>query len=289
MHCMKVRTTSPNSLLFCILCLRACELLLSYLGVNAAVGAYAADADLSMSCTNWTDGFLWDFSSLSPVLSSVTSHNTPSACYLPVWNRTAWSWPLVSPPSGELNNVWSCICDVNWTRGQLYPSIFHGSTALVGLGLLVVESSRSHLDTPHLVGLLWASDEPDAETYLTTHNTEETGIHAHGRIQIHNPSKRATADLRLRQRGQSFHFTYVLLWFPKKINARTCLEVCVVHIYENCECNPSDLCLGHIWVWIPDRDAVVGFFSTTPGRCRSKKLKVHRRTGCEGPEGGVEV
>jgi hypothetical protein len=34
---------------------------------------------------------------------------------------------------------------------------------LVGQGLLIIEASRSHSDTPHLVGLLWMSDQPDAE------------------------------------------------------------------------------------------------------------------------------
>ena len=40
-----------------------------------------------------------------------------------------------------------------------------GATAcqlLVGQGLLIIEASRSH--TPHSVGPLWTSDQPDAET-----------------------------------------------------------------------------------------------------------------------------
>ena len=40
----------------------------------------------------------------------------------------------------------------------------HVSTALVGLGLLIIEVSRSLSDTPQSVGLLWANDQPDAET-----------------------------------------------------------------------------------------------------------------------------
>jgi hypothetical protein len=31
-------------------------------------------------------------------------------------------------------------------------------------GLLIIEASRSHSDTPHSVGLLWTSDQPVAET-----------------------------------------------------------------------------------------------------------------------------
>jgi hypothetical protein len=35
---------------------------------------------------------------------------------------------------------------------------------LVGQGVLVMDASRSHSDTPHLVGLLWTSDQPYAKT-----------------------------------------------------------------------------------------------------------------------------
>jgi len=35
---------------------------------------------------------------------------------------------------------------------------------LVGQGLVIVDASRSHSDTPHSVGLLWTSYQPDAET-----------------------------------------------------------------------------------------------------------------------------
>jgi hypothetical protein len=35
---------------------------------------------------------------------------------------------------------------------------------LVGQGLLIIEASRSPSDTPQSVGLLWTSNQPDAET-----------------------------------------------------------------------------------------------------------------------------
>ena len=35
---------------------------------------------------------------------------------------------------------------------------------LGGLGLLIVDASRSHSHTPHSVALLWTSGQPDAET-----------------------------------------------------------------------------------------------------------------------------
>jgi hypothetical protein len=37
---------------------------------------------------------------------------------------------------------------------------------LVGQGLLIIEASRLNSDTPHLVGLLWTSDQPDVETSI---------------------------------------------------------------------------------------------------------------------------
>jgi len=37
----------------------------------------------------------------------------------------------------------------------------------MGQGLLITEASPSHSDTPHSVGLLWTSDQPD-----TTDNTQ---------------------------------------------------------------------------------------------------------------------
>jgi hypothetical protein len=45
--------------------------------------------------------------------------------------------------------------------------------SLVGQGLLRMEASRSHSDTPHSVGLLWTSDQPDAETSTWPHNTHK--------------------------------------------------------------------------------------------------------------------
>jgi hypothetical protein len=43
--------------------------------------------------------------------------------------------------------------------------------SLLGQGLLIVEASRSHSDTPHSVGLLWTSDQPLAENSTGQHTT----------------------------------------------------------------------------------------------------------------------
>jgi hypothetical protein len=72
------------------------------------------------------------------------------------------------------------------------PGIFVlGSTALEGLGLLIGNVSGSHSDTPHLVGLLWRSEWPFAETPTRQH----IDMHAPGDIRTRNPSKRASAIL----------------------------------------------------------------------------------------------
>jgi len=59
-----------------------------------------------------------------------------------------------------------------------------------------------HSDTPHSVGLLWTSDQPDAETSTwQTQNSQETDIRAPGGIRTRSTSKPGSADLRLRSRG----------------------------------------------------------------------------------------
>jgi len=64
--------------------------------------------------------------------------------------------------------------------------------------------NHCHLSAPHTVGLFWTSDQPDAETLLaSTQRSQETDIRAPGRTWTISPSKSATGDLRLRQRGHS--------------------------------------------------------------------------------------
>jgi hypothetical protein len=67
--------------------------------------------------------------------------------------------------------------------------------------VLIIEASLSHWDTPHLVALLWTSDQPDAEASTWQHTTLKRHIHAPGGIRTRNSSKWAAADSRLRLRG----------------------------------------------------------------------------------------
>jgi len=83
------------------------------------------------------------------------------------------------------------------------PSAFPFLTAqepYSGPGCLIDEVSRSHLDTPHSVGLPWTWDRSVADFYLPSHNihTRQTSRSPDG-IRIYNASKRAAAepDLRL--------------------------------------------------------------------------------------------
>jgi len=48
----------------------------------------------------------------------------------------------------------------------------YSATDPVGQGLLIIEASRSHSDTPHSVGLLWTSDQPVAENSTWQRTTE---------------------------------------------------------------------------------------------------------------------
>jgi hypothetical protein len=49
---------------------------------------------------------------------------------------------------------------------------YHGATTPVGQGLLIIEDSWSHSDTPLLVGILWTIDQADAETSTWQHSHE---------------------------------------------------------------------------------------------------------------------
>ena len=78
---------------------------------------------------------------------------------------------------------------------------------LVGQGSLIFSTSRPHSNTAHSVGLLWTSDQPDAETSTWRHTTLTTDTQ---QCQTHNPSKRETAVPRLRPRGHLDRFPIAL-------------------------------------------------------------------------------
>jgi hypothetical protein len=74
-----------------------------------------------------------------------------------------------------------------------------GAKAPSGPGLLIVEASRSHSDTPQPVELLWTSDQPVAESSTWQHTTlTRDRFPCSGGIRNRNSRKRAAADARHR-------------------------------------------------------------------------------------------
>jgi hypothetical protein len=78
-----------------------------------------------------------------------------------------------------------------------------GQQPLLGQGLLIIEASRLYSDTLHSLGLVWASDQHVAETFLlyNTQHSQETDIHVPGGIRTRNANKRAAAEPCLRPRA----------------------------------------------------------------------------------------
>jgi len=75
------------------------------------------------------------------------------------------------------SNIYMTVYSSVHFKLQLYHQMYYiliflyDSIVLVGLGLLIVEVSRSHSDTPQSVGPLWTSDQPIAETTTWQHTT----------------------------------------------------------------------------------------------------------------------
>jgi hypothetical protein len=97
----------------------------------------------------------------------------------------------------------------NSLRTILLPHFFNMTQqSLVVQGFFIIEDSRSHSDTPHSIGLLWTSDRPDAETSTWQHATLTTDINVPGSIRTRNPSKRVTANPRLRPHGHQNRLSF---------------------------------------------------------------------------------
>ena len=79
---------------------------------------------------------------------------------------------------------------------NLCSSLFyHGATALVGQNLLVIEDSLSLSDAPHSIGLLWTSDQPDAEKPTWKHTTPTRDRHPCPRWDL-NPQSQVVSGRR---------------------------------------------------------------------------------------------
>jgi hypothetical protein len=56
------------------------------------------------------------------------------------------------------------LCNLYVSVSDKIKNFCHGSTALMSIGFLIAEVSKSRSDTLQAVGLLWTSDRPVAET-----------------------------------------------------------------------------------------------------------------------------
>ena len=83
----------------------------------------------------------------------------------------------------------------------------HLESPLVGQGILTVQPSRSHSDTPYSEGPLWTRDQPVVEASICKHKTLTTDSHAPGGIRTCNSSQPVAAEPRLRPRRRSFTIT----------------------------------------------------------------------------------
>jgi len=62
----------------------------------------------------------------------------------------------------------------------------------VGQGLRIIEDSWSHSETPHSEGLLWTSDQTDAETSTWQHTTPRRDKHPCPRRDSNPQSQQAS-------------------------------------------------------------------------------------------------
>jgi hypothetical protein len=84
------------------------------------------------------------------------------------------------------------------------PQTSHGAMAPSGPQALLIipKLFRSHSGTPHSVGLLWKSEQPDPENSPWQHTKTVREKHqCFGGIRTHNPRKQEAADSLLRPRG----------------------------------------------------------------------------------------
>jgi len=67
----------------------------------------------------------------------------------------------------------------------------HGATAPIGQGLLIIEASLSHSETPDLVGLPWTSNQPNTRTSNWQHTTLTRDRHLWRWLDLNPQSQQA--------------------------------------------------------------------------------------------------
>jgi hypothetical protein len=107
---------------------------------------------------------------------------------------------LAPPPSPIQFRVWMCL--LIYVSQLFFPVALRPNSGPWHPPPPYVASRSHSLYTPHFVGLLWKSDQPDTETSTLQHtNSQQTDVRDPGGIRIHNPSKQAAEGPRLRLRS----------------------------------------------------------------------------------------
>ena len=145
---------------------------------------------------------------------------------------------------------WKC----NTGNPDVFPFI-RGWTSLVGLGLLMIEVSRTHSDTPHSVGFLWTSDQLVAETSTWQHNTSkrQTSMPPAAWKPKYSTTNSTWAELGLNpgpdsERSEPCHSQWGL------VKTKMCDIGYVVNVYELCRQIPKQA---------PKKSLLVGNFDVS--------------------------
>jgi hypothetical protein len=109
------------------------------------------------------------------------SRFTPGTHWIGGWGQLVWTvWRKCLCRCPESNPIYPVVQPVAQSPYWLtYPNspcneqifFFMAQKPLMDHGLLIIEASQSHSYTPHSVGLLWTSDQPDADTSSWQHRT----------------------------------------------------------------------------------------------------------------------
>jgi hypothetical protein len=91
-----------------------------------------------------------------------------------------------------------------------YLSFLVAQQPKLGPGRLLLEVSRTHSDTPHSIGLLWTSDQPDAETSTWQHTKLTRDRQPYPQWDSNPWSQQASAEVpRLRPRSHWDRLTFL--------------------------------------------------------------------------------
>jgi hypothetical protein len=114
---------------------------------------------------------------------------------------------------------------------SLLLHFFMAHQSLVGQVVIIIKASWSHWDTPHLLGLLCKSDQPNARTSTWQHTLLKRDIHAPSGIWTHIPRKQAAVDPHLRPGSRWITQNWYFL-----ISQHTpyCILVCILNGLMTC-------------------------------------------------------